>query len=63
MVNRAVQRDIAWVNSAQVVEEKYRQFWIPMHKHYEQQTSAPDHTHAFIDNKIFTEPKLLRLSK
>lgn len=62
MVNRAVQRDVAWVGSSQAVEEKYRGFWVPMHKRYEQLTSAPSRAHAVIDNKDFTEPKIVRLS-
>lgn len=63
MVNRALQRDVAWVGSTSVVEERYRHFWIPMHEFYEQLTSAPSHAHAYIDNRILQEPRLLRLSK
>jgi uridine kinase len=63
MVNRAVERDVAWVGSTQVVEERYRRFWVPMHELYEQLTSAPSHAHAFVDNRVLQEPRLLRLSK
>lgn len=63
MVNRAVRRDVAWAGSSQIVEERYRRFWVPVHKLYEQLTSAPSRAHAFIDNRVFTEPKLLHSSK
>lgn len=61
MVNRALQRDVDWVGSTQIVEERYRQFWVPVHDLYEQLTLAPSRAHAFVNNQVFTEPKLLRL--
>lgn len=62
MVNRALKRDVEWVGSTQVVEERYRQFWVPTHELYEQLTLAPSRANAFVDNQDFTKPKLLRLS-
>lgn len=63
MVNRALQRDVAWVGSTRVVEERYRRHWVPTHELYEQLTSAPSRAHAFVDNRVLQEPRLLRLTR
>ncbi|OZB91297.1 hypothetical protein [Paenibacillus sp. XY044] len=63
MVHRALQRDVAWVGSPRVVEERYRRFWIPAHELYEQLTSAPSQAHAIVDNRIVQDPRLVRISK
>ncbi len=60
MVNRALHRDVAWVGSAQAVEERYRRFWVPAHELYEQLISAPARAHAFVDNQVITAPKRIR---
>lgn len=62
MVERARQRDVAWVGSADVVEERYRRHWIPTHELYERLTDAPAHAHAVVDNRDLQRPTLLRLS-
>jgi uridine kinase len=63
MVERARRRDVAWVGSAAVVEDRYRLHWIPTHELYERLTEPSTHAHAIIDNRILGEPKLLRLSR
>lgn len=62
-VDRAAQRDVAWVGSARAVEDRYRRFWVPAHELYEQITRAPLRAHAFIDNRVIQQPRLLRLSQ
>ncbi|SEN97750.1 hypothetical protein [Paenibacillus sp. OV219] len=60
MVTRAVQRDVAWVGSTQVVEERYRRFWVPTHELYEQLTLAPSRADVIVDNRVLSEPRLER---
>jgi uridine kinase len=62
MVERARRRDVAWVGSEQVVEERYRRHWIPTHELYERLTEPCPRAHAVIDNRIPQEPKIQRLS-
>ncbi len=61
MVTRARQRDVAWGESAELVEQRYRRHWIPTHLHYEQRTNAPARAHARIDHRKFQAPILLYL--
>ncbi len=63
MVERARRRDVTWVGSERVVEERYRRHWIPTHELYERLTEAPARAHVIVDNRIPQEPKLLRLSQ
>lgn len=63
MVDRALQRDVAWVGSSHAVEDRYRRFWAPTHELYEQLTLAPLRAHAFIDNRVILQPRLLRISQ
>ncbi len=63
MVERARRRDVAWVGSGRVVEERYRRHWIPTHELYERLTWAPARAHATVDTRTPQEPKLLRLSQ
>jgi Uridine kinase len=58
MVNRAKQRDVQWVGSVKIVEERYRRHWIPTHELYERITGAPSHAHAYIDNRNLEKPEL-----
>lgn len=60
MVERARQRDVAWVGSAEVVEERYRTHWIPTHELYERLTQAERIAHASVDNRNPLEPKIIR---
>ena len=62
MVARARHRDVAWGGSEQVVEERYRQHWVPTHALYERLTDAPARAHAVVDTRDLQQPKLLRLS-
>jgi uridine kinase len=62
MVERARRRDVAWVGSADIVEERYRRHWVPTHDLYERLTAAPTRAHAVIDNRDIPRPRLLRLS-
>lgn len=61
MVERARQRDVEWVGSAEVVEERYRTHWIPTHERYERLTDAENRANAVIDNRDPLEPKIIRL--
>jgi uridine kinase len=60
MVERACLRDVAWVGSVHVVEERYRRHWIETHELYERLTDASSLAHALIDNRDPEEPKFLR---
>ena len=62
MVERARRRDVAWVGSEIVVEERYRRHWIPTHELYERMVDPRTHAHAVIDNRDFWSPKILRLA-
>jgi uridine kinase len=58
MLSRAMQRDVAWVGSADVVRERYTTHWMPRHKLYERAfrprelvdivINNDDHKHAYI---------------
>jgi uridine kinase len=63
MVARARRRDVAWVGSETVVEERYRRHWIPTHELYERLTEAPARADAVVDNRDLEHPRLLRLSR
>lgn len=63
MVLRARNRDVAWVGSAQVVEERYRRHWIPTHERYERLTGGSSSAHAVVDNRCAEAPRLLRLAR
>jgi uridine kinase len=63
MVERARRRDVAWVGSAAVVEDRYRQHWIPTHDLYERLIEPQTYVHAVIDNRRPQEPTVLRLSR
>jgi hypothetical protein len=62
MVERARRRDVAWVGSAEVVEVRCRQHWIPTPDLYERLTAPHTFAHAIIDNRNPHEPKILRLT-
>jgi len=61
MVERARQRDVAWVGSEQLVIERYRRRWIPTHELYEQLDDPRTRAHAVIDNRDLGEPVIQRL--
>jgi uridine kinase len=63
MVARARRRDVAWVGSETVVEQRYRRHWIPTHELYERLTDAPARADAVVDNRDLEHPRLLRLSR
>ncbi len=62
MVAWARRRDVAWGSSEQVVEERYRQHWVPTHALYERLTDALARAQAVIDTRNLQQPKLLQLS-
>jgi len=62
MVERARRRDVAWVGSDAVVEERYRRHWIPTHELYERLAAPHTHAHAVFDNRSPQEPRIRRLS-
>ena len=63
MVARARGRDVAWVGSDAVVEDRYRRHWIPTHELYERLIEPQKHAHAVIDNRRPQEPTVLRLAR
>jgi uridine kinase len=63
MVERARRRDVAWVGSAQVMEDRYRQHWIPTHELYERLDRPREFAHAIIDNRNLSAPRILHLSQ
>ena len=63
MVARARRRDVAWVGSEALVEERHRRRWIPMHELYERLTEVPARADAVVDNRDPHHPRLLRLSR
>jgi uridine kinase len=63
MVARARHRDVAWVGSEAVVEERYRRHWMPTHELYERLIEPQTYAHAIIDNRTPQTPKLLRLAR
>jgi uridine kinase len=63
MVERARRRDVAWVGSEQVVEERYRRHWVPTHELYERLTDAASLADVVLDNRDVQRPRLLRLSQ
>lgn len=62
MIARARRRDVAWVGSERVVEERYRRHWIPTHELYERLVEPRAHAHVVIDNRNPQAPWIHRLS-
>ena len=60
MIERASKRDVAWVGDIESVVRKYREFWIPMHAHYESVTRVKERCNAVIDNQNVDAPVLER---
>lgn len=60
MVERARRRDVAWVGSADAVEERYRRHWVPTHELYERLAAPRERADVVVDNRIFRAPKILR---
>lgn len=63
MVERARRRDVAWVGSADVVEERYRRHWIPTHQLYEALVAPQSLAHAVIDTRDLNAPRIVRLTR
>lgn len=61
MVERARRRDVAWVGSEDVVEDRYRRHWIPTHELYERLIMPQSQAHAVLDNRQPQNPTVLRL--
>ena len=61
MVQRACNRDVAWVGSVEEVEQRYRERWMPTHLAYETATGAPGRADAVIDNRDISAPLLIRM--
>jgi uridine kinase len=60
MVERAAGRDVAWVGSADVVRERYRTFWIPAHRFYEDESEPRRYAHVLIDNRDPHRPAVVK---
>jgi uridine kinase len=60
MIERAANRDVAWVGSAEVVIHRYRTFWIPTHTLYETKDRPTFATNVIVDNSYPETPTLAR---
>jgi len=60
MIERARTRDVAWVGSEEVVVERYRNRWAPMHLHYEKLYQPREKADVVIDHSDFEAPVVLR---
>jgi hypothetical protein len=58
MIERATQRDVAWVGSVEVVAERYRTFWIPTHELYESEVNPSRLAHVVVHNQYPDAPVL-----
>jgi uridine kinase len=58
MIERAAQRDVAWVGSTEIVVERYRSFWIPTHTFYETEQDPTLVANVIIDNTHPQTPSL-----
>jgi len=56
MLERVAKRDVAWVGSAEIVIERYRTFWIPMHEYYEAEVEPTRFANIIVDNRQPEEP-------
>jgi uridine kinase len=61
MIDRARRRDVAWVGSVDVVEQRYRQRVVPVHHLYEREAQPVERAHAVIDNRQIGSPRIVRL--
>lgn len=59
MLERAANRDIAWVGSAEVVLNRYRTFWIPTHTRYETRDHPTSVANIMVDNSYPETPTLI----
>ncbi len=59
MIERATERDIAWVSSAEVVVNHYRSCWIPRHTFYETQDHPAQAANLIVDNRNPEMPALV----
>jgi len=62
MVERARQRDIAWVHDEDAVVRRYRERSIPSHEIYEDECRPREKAHAIVDNNRIAEPRLVSLA-
>lgn len=60
MLERAAQRDVAWVGDADVVLDRYRTFWIPMHELYEADANPMALVNIIVDNQYPETPYLIK---
>jgi uridine kinase len=61
MLARAEKRDVAWVGSAERVRERYRKYWIPRHRHYEETWRPRDRADIVVDNQDLENPRIVRI--
>ncbi|OAI44077.1 hypothetical protein AYO38_02290 [bacterium SCGC AG-212-C10] len=60
MIERAMQRDIAWTGDGEVVRDRYVRYWIPRHQYYETALHPRDRADIVIDNTNIDAPAVLR---
>src|SRR5262245_33104970 len=59
---RALERDVAWVKSADEVRRKYRELWQPLHELYERTMRPKERCDVVIDNHDVDVPRILSYS-
>lgn len=60
MLERAARRDVAWIGDAEIVVERYRTFWIPMHELYEADANSMALANIIVDNQYPETPDLIK---
>lgn len=60
MIQRACNRDSAWIGSAEDVEHRYRTFWIPTHQYYEAEDQATTVANLVLDNQNPEAPVVVK---
>jgi uridine kinase len=58
MLKRAASRDVAWVGSTELVQERYQTGWIPRQKHYERSLRPRESATVVVDNSDIDAPKV-----
>jgi uridine kinase len=59
MLERAANRDVAWIGSTEVVIDRYRAFWRPTHAFYEAATNPRRRANVIVDNRHPSTPSLI----
>lgn len=60
MLERASVRDVAWVGSIELVQQRYRTGWIPRHQWYEETYRPRELADVVVDNTDIDHPRVIR---